>query len=430
MQNAQKAFEATLNRSTLAKYKRDVLSYRARPRDDDERFDLSIAQRWILQRVFDLGWTAEKFGDFDRNVNARMWRRDAAKAERIGKKYQWIAYHEFLALVADHFQFGNSLYSDTDKKYDGPWQLSGRDIDPSCTLRQLPGPRRKSFSWWCPLNIYSLDPQIPRETWLNSRIDLPPISPFLEVVNPEDQSHWLVLESYPEWQEHAPESDERSDPPRKWLWYQLRSFIVRSNNAAKMFQWLSKQHFWGRWMPENSDFNNLFLGEFYWAPSVSQYTGVTNPNHDKRSNEPKIPFPFILTSADYSAQMNSFDCSNENFSIRIPTAWIVRQMGLRGNQVEGKFFDSVGNLIAFDPAVFYPGPNALLVKKEAFLRFLKHAKYDLMWFFLGGKQSLGGSFSREEWLGELQMSGAYRLVRGEVSGRINAKIIKPRAKKA
>ena len=209
VQKAQKAFEATLSRSELSKYKCDVLNYRERSRDDAERFDLSIAQRWILQRVFDLGWSVEKFGEFDRNVNARMYRRDAAKAERIGKKYQWIAYHEFLALVADHFEFGNSLFSDSDKKYEGPWQFSGRDIDPSCTMRELPGPKEKHNAWWCPLNTYPFDSEIPSKAWLGSKADLPPIPPFLDVVNPKDGSHWLVLESYPEWQEDAPESDER-----------------------------------------------------------------------------------------------------------------------------------------------------------------------------------------------------------------------------
>jgi hypothetical protein len=426
LQDAQKTFEATLSQSKLATYKRDVLSYKGHSRDDDERFDLSIAQRWILQRVFDLGWTVEKLGEFDHNVKARG--RDAAKAERIGKKYQWIAYHEFLARVADHFQFANSLFSDSDKKYEGPWQLFGRDIDPSCTVRELPGTREKAAAWWCPLNIYSFDPQVPRKTWLTSKANLPPVLPFLEVVHPEDGSHWLVLESYPEWQESASIADERSDPPRKWLWYQLRSFVVQDKNATRMFKWLAEQRFWGRWMPENPDFNNIFLGEFYWVPSVSRHTGVTNANREKRSNEPKLPFPFILTSADYSAQMNSFDCSNDNFRIRMPGAWIVREMGLRGNHIEGKFFDSAGNLIAFDPAIFYAGPNALLIRKEAFSAFLRKARYEVMWFLLGGKQSLGGGFGPDEWLGELQVSGAYRLVRGKISGGMRAKAIKPKAR--
>jgi hypothetical protein len=75
-------------------------------RDDESRFELSVAQTWILQKLIDLGWTVGRFGRFDREV--AHWSdlgRSAHKAERIGKKYQWLAYHEFLARVADNFEF-------------------------------------------------------------------------------------------------------------------------------------------------------------------------------------------------------------------------------------------------------------------------------------------------------------------------------------
>jgi hypothetical protein len=68
--------------------------------------DLGIIQRYVLWRVFDLGWTTERFGAFDR-FSIGQHGRDASKAERIGKKYQWIAYHEILAFISDRFQSGN-----------------------------------------------------------------------------------------------------------------------------------------------------------------------------------------------------------------------------------------------------------------------------------------------------------------------------------
>ena len=62
-------------------------------------FDLNLIQRYVLKRVFDLGWTVDRFGDFDR-YETRSYTRDASKAERVGKKYQWIAYHEIVAYIA------------------------------------------------------------------------------------------------------------------------------------------------------------------------------------------------------------------------------------------------------------------------------------------------------------------------------------------
>ena len=102
------------------------------------QFDLRLLQRYILWRVFDLGWTTERFGVFDRTVIGYNGRA-AHKAERIGKKYQWIAFYEILALVADHFQYRGEFLGPQDATYCGPWQDWLRNIDPSCTMRTTPG---------------------------------------------------------------------------------------------------------------------------------------------------------------------------------------------------------------------------------------------------------------------------------------------------
>ena len=114
-------------------------------------FDSEIVKRYILTRVHELGWSAAKIGWFDQQLEQIHWTRQAWKAERIGKKYQWIAYHEILAYISDHFQYREQFAGDSDQTYDGPWQMSIRDIDPSCTLPSVPGsasPRNHIPSWW------------------------------------------------------------------------------------------------------------------------------------------------------------------------------------------------------------------------------------------------------------------------------------------
>jgi hypothetical protein len=430
LQKAQQAFEATLSSSELRRYRTDALTYLAKPRNEDNRFDLSVAQRWILQRVFDLGWTVEKFGVFDRDVNAHIWSRDAKKSERIGKKYQWIAYHEFLGLVADNFEFGNELYSDAEKKYDGPWQMYVRDIDPSCALRDIPGGDKAEDAWWSPRTAYNWESEHRNSSWINSITDLPLVEPLIQVSSPEDGSGWLVLESYPEWKEPIPSYEEDFEKPRKWLWYQLRSFLVDRKNAAKAFEWLSKQDFWGRWMPENPEHHAVFLGEFYWAPALRRHDPIVDPRTEgSNSRMSALSFPLVFTSGSYHSEMNSFDCSaEERFSVFLPGAWIVKKMGLQWNGIEGRFFDSAGTLVAFDPALSYAGPHALLIRKEAFISFVKEQGYEIIWFLLGGKQILGGGWDRKDWPGELQISGVYRVKTDRVSGKLRPKIIKPHSK--
>ena len=77
-----------------------VLQHEPRP-----GFDLQSIQRYILHRVASLGWTERRFGNFDSFLGfARNDFRETRKPERMGKKYQWIAYHEVLALIADNYQ--------------------------------------------------------------------------------------------------------------------------------------------------------------------------------------------------------------------------------------------------------------------------------------------------------------------------------------
>jgi hypothetical protein len=126
--------------------------------------------------------------------------------------------------------------------------------------------------------------------------------------------------------------------------------------------------------------------------------------------------------------MNSFDCSAEkDFNIYIPGGWIVEKMGLQWNGMEGRFFDRTGKLVAFDPAVLYLGPHALLIRKDEFLSFLGQAGYEVIWFLLAGKQIVGGDWSRSDWKGELQISGVFKIEKGKIKGEIRPKFIKPRS---
>ena len=104
LQTADKQLRKQLGKKKSAQLSDDIMRYIENPHEDELRFDLSLAQRWILHRVFELGWTVERFGHFDRYIDYRDGRA-AHKPERIGKKYQWLAYHEFLARVADNFEF-------------------------------------------------------------------------------------------------------------------------------------------------------------------------------------------------------------------------------------------------------------------------------------------------------------------------------------
>ena len=204
------------------------------------RFDKRLIQRYILWRVFDLGWTVERFGKFDR-FDIREAGRTAFKAERMGKKYQWIAYHEILAYIADHYQYRERYAGESAQhRYEGPWQESLRDIDPSCTLSSTPGgtswgPHRPA--WWGREQYDVWDEDVSHQDWIADSQRLPEIEKLLEVVNPNDRTLWLNVDGSFVWRQPHPADQEPYDHDRRELWIGLTGYFVRTEEAESFMSW-------------------------------------------------------------------------------------------------------------------------------------------------------------------------------------------------
>lgn len=425
--SCEQSFRKTLGKKKLKVLEEHVLPYLDDPdsRKDEFAFDLSLAQRWILQRVLDLGWTVECFGRFDRKVALHSsYGREANKPERIGKKYQWIAYHEFLARVSDNFEFRGSRWSDRPEEYEGPWQIGPvRDIDPSCLLRRTEretwGPYTKS--WWFPSSYNAWDSERDNAAWLRKSEDLPAIEPLIEVRNPEDNSIWFAMEAFYRWEEPTPPEEERFKIPRREIWYMLKSYIVKKSEMEALFDWAKKQNFMGRWMPESHAVTGVFLGEFFWAPAVEcDHQGWT------RGCDNRIPQEVLVATDQYMWGRGGYDCSIEDtIRVHLPAMWLVDLMGLRWNGVEGHFFDDKGNLTAFDPSIGASGPGALLMNRDALLGLLNDNDYDVLWTILGEKTIIGGGIPWPALIGWLQISGAYRIDEKKVDGVRNTRFVSP-----
>jgi hypothetical protein len=428
--SSEQSFRRALGKKKLKIFEEHVIPYLNDPGPyrDEYCFDLSIAQRWIFQRVLDLGWTGERFGWFDGDVDRYAhYGREANKPERIGKKYQWIAYHEFLARVSDNFEFRGEAWSDRPEKYEGPWQISySRDIDPSCLLKGTERERWQPHTrTWFTTSYDVWDTEPDDVAWLRSSEDLPAVEPIIEVTNPEDGSRWLTLEMFYRWAQPTPPEEGRFEIPRREISYMLRSYIVRKSDLEELFEWAKEQDFTGSWMPESHGLYHVFLGEFFWAPAF-EYHNVPYYHHDgwTRGSTNRIPKEVLVSTDQYIQEYRGYDCSiDETISIYLPAKWLADHMDLRWNGVEGYFFDDNGNLIAFDPSVRTSGPGALLINRDAFLKFLDDYGYDILWTISGEKAILGGRMSRDDWKGRLELSGAYRIREGKVEGIINTRFL-------
>lgn len=413
-----------LGKKKYAQLSGEIMRYIDNPHEDEFRFDLSLAQRWILQRVFELGWTVERFGYFDRNINY-MNMRSAHKPERIGKKYQWIAYHEFLARVADNFEFrGDRWKVPKEENFDGPWQdMFIRDIDPSWVL-----PKTQETSswggfnptWWAPVEVAWNNDLTDRE-WIRETGGLPAVYPLVEVINPQNNSHWLTLEGFYRWDnKHGVEDDSRY--PHRDIVYSVQSYVVKQSDADELYEWMKTQ--WrarGFDLPKSYPLHRVFFGEYFLAPAFL-YHDVPYYHHGGwvgGKDEDKIPKSVLLTTDQYSQEDSGIDCSiDESVRVYLPCKWIADGMGLRWKGKEGHFYDVTGNLVAFDPSVNSAGPGALLINRNLFLKYLNENGYDVLWVITGEKLVITGDSPGDDWPGRLSIVGVFRIKNGKICGEL------------
>lgn len=389
------------------------------------RFDLREIQRYVLWRVFDLGWTIKRFGHFDRFSVGRQGR-DASKAERIGKKYQWIAYHEIMALVADHYQYRERFREDEgDQAYEGPWQGHFRDIDPSCTLKSLSGGTSwdgHATSWWGRARYDSWgDPASPRD-WVKNTDDLPKIEDLLVVANPRDGSRWVNGQGYFSWEQKSPADRESGDIEQRDLWYIFTGYLIRADDAESFLRWAEGVDFMGRWMPEAGKVYGMFLGEHGWAPASHYFQdsyygedGWTQPRHD-------CPVKVRTVTSEYLREKSGFDCSiEESYTLRLPVVDLVRGLGIRWSGRGADFVDGTDRVVAQDPRVHSEGPDCMLLRHDCLEEFLTREKLVMGWAVLGEKRVISPGFGPEPhpWL---RISGAYVLSGKGVEGFVKRMI--------
>lgn len=372
---------------------------------------------WATKRVFDIGYDVNLHGNFDITLN-RYYNlgRSEHKFERIGKKYQWIALHELLALSSDHFQIKDEAgwLEEKTLPYKGPWQLSVRDIDPSCILKEFPNIKPENvpnFKWEVQNQYNVWHKNSSHSAWLKNSRDLPDPRKIIEFVD-EQGIAWVALKVFVEWQEETPPEQEKYNLSTRRLWYMIKSYLVRATDKDKVFEWTKQQHFMGRWMPESHEFYNVYLGEYPWT-SAFLYHNIPYYHHDgwtDRAENIKIPAKILVTDDQYLSSGSSIDCStNEAIRVQLPTKFIVDKMKLSQDYVDGRFFDKNGNLVVFDPRVFEDNaPECVLIRKDKLCDFLKRKGYALFWTLLGEKNIICEKTVGQQF-GRLEIDGAYTL---------------------
>lgn len=393
--------------------------------DKPPQFDLSVIQRYITKRVFDLGWTVERFGWFDRHHN-RTGGREAMKAERIGKKYQWIAYHEINALMADHFQYNADRWgTGRSVVYEGPWQDHLRDIDPTHGIKALPEAVKGRAPWWETIRYDNWQSGHGGSEWAMNVSDYPDIRRLLTVTDPQGV-RWINAYGFYSWERKRLPSQGYDDSERRDVWTHIHAWLVKRQDTQTLLDWIDSIDVGNSWMPHQLPHEtSVFLAEHSWA-TASLFYGRENYGHDGWHHRAGSPVEVFSISVEYLEERSTFDCSmDEGFTLLMPTPELTRKLDLRWTG-RGADFETVdGILFSTDPTAHEAGRKCHLLREDLLKNYLDANNLSLVWAVRGEKNHYGPKHSYDDFFG-LRFSGVFELTRDGIKGEMRHRDAKDR----
>lgn len=225
---------------------------------DNKNKEFIKAVENIYWRIYNLGYSFEKFKDIDQDIASlrvnysRHNEDDNGKIDRYGKKYSWIAYYELFGYKHDLGQL-KEHYEDEPRTFIA-------DLDPSFPVKL------KEYS------VFKKDFLGNRKTNLKRWVQkgsTPNLKPFLEINNLQNfGAKWLLLDGY------LNQTDKTNN---RYLFCFVRSFLVKKSDNQPFKKLLFKQDLGGRWLPEKHENRESYFNEIPWcnnfkANSKSEFT--------------------------------------------------------------------------------------------------------------------------------------------------------------
>lgn len=321
---------------------------RTRVRDD---YPAERARRWVFARTLSLGWTPKLFGPKDRMIGHGSGGSEAQKAERWGKKYQWMAYHELLARVADNYQ--PSRMYDEQEQYEGLHQImADREIDPS-----LPPIEYRAFAersgegaptWrrspviivnWPPARIEFRRYQGSIDAFIDDRESEPTLNKVARVKD-DAGDDWVVLDAY----------ISQGDPevPKSWLGLQqkfaLDSWFVPRDQAADLLAHLPslRRERYHDVVDTHGHVDCCYVGELGWSPHscYKRHADFTKVEFAGRT------WKLVPSLETYCWEGSLLDCSiSESVFAALPSTFVQARSNLLLDERGPSWLDAQGTVV-------------------------------------------------------------------------------------
>mgnify|MGYP000994308652 FL=1 len=369
----------------------------------------NLAIEWIFEKY---GYNPKIHGEHDRMVADHYYQREY-KIERIGKKYQWIAFHQILAIIADNFKVREIWsFNDMYQLYKGAWQLYVRNIDPAYITKDNDNDKKDEENlikqidkeWWSD-DEYS-HWNYPDAKWIRTTEDL--ISPRKVIEKKNINEEWLQLQHSIEWREPKKIGVDLYYGRRKQIWYSIQGLLVRKSDKQKIIKYLKTKNFWGDWLPRNRDNeSNLINREKFWSPA---YLDVYKHNKKIWETIQDTKYKVIVATESANGGIEG-DKSGANQSYNIPCKYIFEGMKLQYAPIDGTLKNSDNEIVVINSK-----PRSVLIRKRDLIRFLEENDLDIIWTLLGEKMSFDMNQRQDSYFAV--PCGVYYLDNGKLMGEL------------
>ena len=368
-------------------------SFMSRAATDESIFDLALAARFVAWNCLGLGWTAERFEDFDTGsyMQARNRMGDEERTERIGKKYQWIGWYTLLAFLSDNYAMKPG-WNKEPHVYESPTQLHVDPHDPARWL-QVVAPaisRNGQQDFWCISSLPSW-PQLNLEemkVWVaSSSYDLPPADVIgcvptlpLEWGN----GPWLRLAAEHIWvSRFAPGGWGLGKEYLADLWWQCWPILIYAKDLPKLLEKVSESEV----QSELAAIGRIDPANDWHAPLALWSATQADWDSGFRKSEPNGWHDFWLPVSwrPMIGACGHPDRRDDHAPILLPMPSLFREWGLELDMWRGLILHQGEPVFGLAGWLF--GEDALFVNLPRLCGLLDASEYALIWRWCGERRA-------------------------------------------
>lgn len=295
-------------------------------------------------------------------------------AERISKKYQWIAMRRLASRLHDHVAPEKPWWSSSSPA-SALILPTQRLFDPTVRIAEpLPDGDSGSRIVAPRIEAVSEDNDF---AWLDRRNDLPEAQALIAVTDASGADWWPLLVYW---------EGEKANTGSRQSWIHVFAYIVETDDFGMALRFLNGRNFYGKWMPEGRDLTG-FVGEYPWGSVFAdarrdRSRWAEQPGIEQNAGTSPVPFEpawnRVFPDHGYDAT------TSESPSVTVPSPTLFEGGDLSWD-FRGGYAGTDGRTVFREPAAGDGGAMRLVAERADLRRRLAESGKRLVWTLLGEK---------------------------------------------